>query len=631
MKSLVKVGAIATLNLLCCSSFARAVNVTNNIKSQSNIPQQKLFQNTLAQKPIPASLKNRLQPTAINTKFANFLPKDAPLVAMVDTSSETWRKVGNFQLFKTAWDSISFFIPPQIRNGYATDIEPWLGEQIAFAFLPKQGSSQVTVESNFVTLVPVKDEAGLEKFLGKLTANGNFNQRQYKGIRILETQIGDSARPNFPREDNTIPPVPNSPINKTLKPNIFKKPSLNKPNLNKQRNLVISILPGYLAIGYSNKTIERVINNSRQKAATLEQNSQFQKTIRQSQTVKPLFAMYQDVSGYIDFAKEIVKDPSLALPATVFNSMISSAELKQYSSVTSFVNLQKEGIRFQLNTYPSSAFNQDSLAANIKTQKILSRIPAATYSTINGKSLNQRWQTIAKLLSSQKDLKDGLNNFRELIRSNTGLDLERDIVSWMDGEFALFMYPTKGGFFQAINPNLNMGIGLAVETSNRAAAETTLNKLGNLIASASEGEVEVVQKSLKNQAVTSWDAQGDSSKSLLAYSWVDDNTLILTTGYGAIADLVPQPYLALPSAYNFNTATITLPNPNTGYFYVNMGSMLSWIYGFVPQQYSSNPFFKMFKQGIGSIYSISATTSVNSERHQSDFLIVLAPVRKKIK
>jgi hypothetical protein len=625
MKSLVRVGAIATLNLLCCSSFAEAVNVTNNIEVQSNIYQDNVLQSTLAQNVIPASLKSRLQPTATNTQFANFLPSDAPLVAIADTSSATWRKAGKFQLFQAAWNGISFLIPPQLKNGYATDIEPWLGEQVAFAFLPKSGSSQVTVDSNFVALIPVKDEVALERFLQKLKAGGNLNQRQYKGIIILETKTGSSS------QDNTIPPVPKSPLNKAIKPNIFKKPSLNKPNLRKQTNLVLGILPGHLAIGYSNKSIERVINTSRQKAATLAQNSQFQKTVRQPQTGKPLFAMYQDPVGYINFVKEIIKDPSLGLPTFDLESILSSEQLKKYQSLGSFVTVQKEGIRFQVNAYLSPEFKKNNLADDIKTQNILSRMPAATYSAVNGKNLNQRWQTISNLLSSQKVFKDGLTTLRGLIRSNTGLDLDRDIISWMDGEFAFFMYPTKGGFFQAMNPNLDMGIGLAVETSNRTAAENTLNKLGNLIASVSKGEVKIAQKSIKNQAVTSWDVNGDSAKSLLAYSWVDNNTLILTTGYGALADLVPQPYVALDKAYNFNTATNSLPSPNNGYFYMNMGSLLSWVYGFVPQQYSNNPYFNIFKQAIGSVYSISATTSSNVDREQSDFLVVLAPVRKKIK
>ncbi|MEO1428304.1 MAG: DUF3352 domain-containing protein [Cyanobacteria bacterium J06633_8] len=629
MKSLVRVGAIVTFNLLCCSSFAQALDVTNNIELQSNISQRKVFKNTLAQNAIPGELKTRWQSTATNTKFANFLPKDAPLVAMVDTSSETWRKAGKFQLFQAAWNGISFLIPPQFKIGYATEIEPWLGEQIAVAFLPKRGSSQVTVESNFVTLIPVKDEVALQRFLKKLKAGGNLNQRQYKGITILETKAGLSS------QDNTIPPVPKSPINKAIKPSIFQKPiknpTLKKPNLRRQNSFAIAILPGHLAIAYSNQSIERVINTNEQKTATLAQNSQFQKTIKQSQTGKPLFAMYQDPIGYLDFVKDIIKDPNLGLPNINLEDILSSRQLKQYKSIGSFVTVQKEGIRFQLNTYPSPEFKSNKLADNIQTQTILSRMPAATYSAVNGKNLNLRWQAIAKLLSSQKELKNGLTILRGLIRSNTGLDLDRDIISWMDGEFAFFMYPTKGGFFHAIDPNLKMGIGLAVQTSNRSAAENTLNKLGDLIASVSKGEVEVVQKSIKNQAVTSWDAEGDSAKSLLAYSWVDDNTLILTTGYGAIADLVPQPYVALPSAYNFNTATISLPSPNSGYFYMNMGSLLSWIYGFVPQEYSNNLYFNMFKQAIGSVYSVSATTSSHVDREQADFLIVLAPVRKKIK
>ena len=64
---------------------------------------------------------------------------------------------------------------------------------------------------------------------------------------------------------------------------------------------------------------------------------------------------------------------------------------------------------------------------------------------------------------------------------------------------------------------------------------------------------------------------------------------------------------------------------------MNMGSLLSWIYGFVPQEYSNNQYFNLFKQGIGSVYSVSATSSSNIEREQFDFLVVLAPVRSKIK
>ncbi|MEO0971258.1 MAG: hypothetical protein AAFX80_23830, partial [Cyanobacteria bacterium J06639_18] len=88
-------------------------------------------------------------------------------------------------------------------------------------------------------------------------------------------------------------------------------------------------------------------------------------------------------------------------------------------------------------------------------------------------------------------------------------------------------------------------------------------------------------------------------------------------------------YLSLPSAYNFKTATNSFPHPNQGYFYMNMGSVLSWVYGFVPAEFNS-PYFQMFKKGIGSIYSISSSSSTTAEQEQFDTLIVLAPVRKEL-
>lgn len=70
MKSLVRIGAIARLNLLCCSSFAQAADVTNNIKLKSNLSQQNVLNKTLPQEITLDYLKIRLQPTGANTEFA---------------------------------------------------------------------------------------------------------------------------------------------------------------------------------------------------------------------------------------------------------------------------------------------------------------------------------------------------------------------------------------------------------------------------------------------------------------------------------------------------------------------------------------------------------------------------------
>ena len=59
MRTLVRVGAIATLNLLCCSSFVQAVDATNKIEVESNIFQPNVLKSTLVQNVTPANLKSR--------------------------------------------------------------------------------------------------------------------------------------------------------------------------------------------------------------------------------------------------------------------------------------------------------------------------------------------------------------------------------------------------------------------------------------------------------------------------------------------------------------------------------------------------------------------------------------------
>jgi len=51
-------------------------------------------------------------------------------------------------------------------------------------------------------------------------------------------------------------------------------------------------------------------------------------------------------------------------------------------------------------------------------------------------------------------------------------------------------------------------------------------------------------------------------------------------------------------------------------------------FGFIPTKYN-NQGLDTFKQAIGSIYSLSSTSSTTADREQFDFLVVLAPVRKQ--
>ncbi|MBD2388427.1 DUF3352 domain-containing protein [Cylindrospermum sp. FACHB-282] len=622
MKPFVKGGATATVTLiwLLCSTAAQAANFTQPVKQQLRLSQsptdvEKSQPSTIS---APSTLKGN-NGEAVQKDMASILPADTPITISITTKAELWRSLSRFNYFQSIYGLVSQFLPPAFNLDYTKDIESWLGEEVVLAFLPKAEDSTATIDTSFLMLAPIKDETRLGPLLDKLKENTEeAEEREYKGFTILELKTPESG---------PMLPLPLPRVNRSTSVQAYSGTKVEKLEPKKrQRGFAIASLPGYIAIGVSAKSIEQLIDTTQANTATLAQNPNYQQASQSPQASQALIKLYENPTTFLPLLQDISKDPSLSIPTFSFDS-INLEQIKVYSSINALVFVQPEGLRFQTNAYRQTPTDRIN-TLNPQSETILTRMPAATYSTFTSRNLNQQWQIFATAISTKPELNKWLTEFRNFVRTSSGLDIDKDIINWMDGEYGFFLFPTKGGLFKVIGNNFNLGVGLAVQTNNRAAADTTLKKLNEFVKSSLKGGIEVNTHTIKGQPVTSWDFLGDSSQSLLAYSWVDENTIVVTTGFGAIADLVPQPYILLPKTYNFTTATNSLPHPNHGYFYVNMGSTLSWAYGLVPSEFNSNQYFQTFKQIIGSIYSISATTSTTVDREQLDFLVVLAPTRK---
>ncbi|GBE92969.1 DUF3352 domain-containing protein [Nostoc cycadae] len=586
--------------------------------------------------------------------IANILPADTPLVGLVNTKVDAWTALNRFYLFERAFTAASKYLPPSFKLSYVREIESLLGDQVAFAFLPKVEGTAATIDNNFVMLAPIKDESRIQPFLD-LLKNGDPKRvkvTEYKGITIVEVQPPEQPKstptpetPELP-ESNSAPKLPELPPEPANTPKIQRKSQLKQVRSQKKSNLAaippilgnpdwlktrprgiaIATLPGYIVTGITAKPIEQIIDAA-QGENNLAQNAQFQDTIKNPQYAKSLFSMYENLATFVPLINDISKDPSLPFPVLSADA-INLDELKNLGSVNGFLTVEPEGLRFQATAYRQTPKSEKDEFQTEQPEAIVSRLPAATYSAATGRNLNQKWLVLTEALSTKPQLKEYLTQLRSFVFNSTKLDLEKDILNWMNGDYAFFLFPSKGGLLGSV-PNLNLGIGMALETNNRAAAETTLKKLNEFITSFSTGEVVVNTHNIKGQNITSWDVGGEASQSLLAYNWVDEKTVVITTGFGAIQDLVPQPYIPLPSTYNFKTATNSLPRPNYGYFYLNGGSTLSWIYGFLPSFFDDQS-FRPWKPIIGSVYSISATSATTSDKEQFDVLMVLAPSRKPI-
>ncbi|NJR16608.1 MAG: DUF3352 domain-containing protein [Calothrix sp. CSU_2_0] len=577
---------------------------------------------------------SNLAPVASVKDISSLFPADAPLVGFISIKRENWESLTRFHLFHMAKETIVKFMPKEANFNYARDIQSWLGEEVGVVFMPKVGNTPVTMESTFAMVFPITNDMRVQSFLDVVKKDKErVKIREYQGVTIFEVKTSKSE----------IPATKPLPAPKAAKPATQPFPeALQKLKNRRQNNLAIAVFPGYVALGLDSKPLEQLIDTKNGSRANISANPELQALTQQHQAPGVLFSMYQNPVAYMALAKDLIKDIAKDFPSEA-NGILSASllsleninleQLKAYKSINSTLRSQPEGMRFQIQSYLVKLTPEEKLKSanksvkNQREQAIIARMPAATYSAFTGSNINLYWQALSRSLETIPEVKKGLGGFREFVKNTTSLDFDKDFIGWMDKEYGFFSFPTKGGLFKFFSPNANFGIGIIVKTGNRTVAENTLNKLEQLFKSSSNGETIVNNTNIKGQNVTSWDVKtGDFSP--LAYSWIEQDTLLLTSGFGAISDLVPKPYVQLSDTYNFTTATNSLPYPNKGYFYMNMGSSLSWMYGFIPQEYQQNEFVKVAKQAIGSIYSISATASQTEETQQADMLMVLAPTRK---
>ena len=618
----------------------------------------------------------QLSPPAVTT----VLPANTPGLVLVNVKPAAWAALDRFNPLPESL-RIPFsvpFLPGAID--FTQDIQPWLGDEVAVALVPTAGSIAGTVlqtlDASAVLVAPIKDRDRFDRFLSKLKATrGNPDiEREYKGVTLL--QWSPSAEETSPATEEpgattqrsipfrgfvqsnrallqgqlvkqrqvaqleTTPPVlepeeslsPDEPSDPDETPNPEGPSEFDASELLKPKGMAIALLPGSVAVAVQAQTLEDLID-ARSEREPLTQNPLFQRTLQHPHAKRSLMTSYGEVGAIVKFALTIVKDsPSsmfgFGMPTLDENQL--SALTKLYSTADSHVWLQPEGIHSQVNIYYTTPQPDLATRATSDANQIVTHLPAATYLSVNSRNFKEQWQTSLKESQDNPGTQLALTGFRESMRA-VGLDPEKDVFPWMDGEYAFFLFPATGGFFNSINSKLDLGMGVMIQTSDRAAAELALKKLDQFVKKEARGEVAIVPKQLKGQPIVSWEAK-DRGKTLsfLSHGWVNANTLVITTGATPMAALNPKPYLPLHLNHTFQTATTSFPIPNDGYFYVNMGATLSFLYNLLlpPVSTSDSLFVQEFQRIAGTVRSVSTSNSTTADAQRLDSLWVLAPVKQ---
>jgi hypothetical protein len=469
-----------------------------------------------------------------------YIPEQASMVAFISTDRNAWSKLQEFGNPRTR-ELLAEGLK-QFNNGFSQgfngesganklnfekDVQPWLGS-VMIAMLPPQ-SSEVGQSPRMLAVAGIKDKLAAWQFQKSVQGQKNLSIKEtdYKGIKIAE--IVDKGKPFYSAQ-----------------------------------------LDNHILLSDNQDTVKLGIDTSKGNAS-LAKKEDSSKVLSKSINLQNPIAQF-----YIpDYAKFIQQTASSG-GTNPFTPELQN-QLKAIKSLAVGVGIDNAGIRIK----EIATFDENIIKWEYKTTpgKIVSQFPANTLLLTNGEGLSRYWPTVLEYYKTIPEFDKGLNQAREQLKQNLELDLDKDVVGWMNGEYALALIPSN----QGVLSNVGFGGVLMFDTSDRPTAENTLNKLD---AYAKKNNIQVVERNVGNVKAKEWQQAG-LPNAIFGHGWLDNDTVFVSIGGPSITDAISnKPSQTLDNSENFKKTIESLPKQNGGYFYLDMEQTMSII--------SSNPFLSSY-------------------------------------
>ncbi|MBN3951197.1 MAG: DUF3352 domain-containing protein [Nostoc sp. NMS7] len=470
---------------------------------------------------------------------ANMIPGDALFAVSLTTDPQQWQQLRQFGTRETQTELDKNLVQLRDRfltnNGYdfQKDIAPWVGNDITIAILAPDTASKpapkpVTTngdagndQQSMVMVLPVKNPEIAKSILAqpKTLKQGKWIDRNYQGIAIKQNQ-GQAGE-----------------------------------------NFSAALLDGrFLVITDSLKTTERAIDAYKNKTS-LATTGGFAENFQKIGNYQPFAQFYVNVPTA---AKIAAASPNRPLPAQVL------AQLQNNQGLAGTMTLEPEGIRFKGVSWlnPNS---QRVLAVENKAGEMQSRLPAETLMMLSGGNLQRSWGDY--VLTSQGNPLSPIapEQIRGSIKSLTNLDLDKDLLSWMKGEFSLSVIPTTPK--QGSPDDFRAALVFMVQASDakggqslRQSAETSLKQLDDVMRNQYQFQVQPAK--VAGQPVINWVSPYGTLTA--THGWLDGDVAFLVVGAPISDKIVPKPNNTLASTLPFQQTVPTEPNPTNGQFFLDV-------------------------------------------------------------
>lgn len=455
---------------------------------------------------------------------AMFVPKQAPVTVSLLVNPD---RIGERRQSRSELNKLKTSLLANTGLDYRRDIQPWLGDEITLAVSSididrdAENGRQTGYLMALATVNPAKSREFLEELFSKRAIAGtDLVSEQYKGVKL----IYDNSRPQLdkqnPQERSTA----------------------------KTEGKLSGAVVGDRFVLFANdpKVIRDAINNVQASGLSLTSSSQYQQalTLLPPRRIGVTFLNLPTLAAWRGLQPEI----------QTYQSQIIALELKP------------QGLLAQTTLLSADKTQEISPPAPDLSQPVgaLQYIPSDTALSISGSDLS-------RLGKADYDVSRLVNQPLADLQTRWGIDLPRDIFSWVQGEYALGLLPHS----DQTAPDWVF----VAETSD--TAEQGISRLNEI---ASSQGLSISTLTIGEQKISAWTqlatAPASSSSpdraSITLKAKVHGvhatvgNYEIFTTSVEAMDTVLKAPQIgALVENPKFQASIATIPPPNKGYLYLD--------------------------------------------------------------
>jgi hypothetical protein len=487
---------------------------------------------------------------------AKIVPQDAVMTVSVSTNPRQWqqlRQYGTPESQTLLNDRLKTLNQILLDTGYdyQKDIQPWIADEATIAFLPFPEAKpdapplEPGQPESVVVVLPVANRNAARKLWEKSAQSAPWKERKYKGITVRERQ----------------------------------KDQLTYAVISIGRSIVVT---------NSSQAAERAID-AYQGGRTIASTPGYPDALVSLQSSRTFARAYFN----IPMAMRVVSENS---DRPVDPEVLKKVE---YQGVATAVTLESEGILLKNISWLKPKSDRVFLMEN-NAKTMPDRLPENTIAMMSGDNLEKLWKDYLQGAQSNPLSPIDPNWLRRALSTTVDVELEKDLLPWMNQEFALAIVQAK----PEAAKNFPGGVVLMVETGDRAKAEQVFEKLDTVVQQKYRFEIE--ETKISNRPIVNWKSQLPGLA--ITRGWLNDNVVFFSVGAPMSETFLPKPSASLVNSRAFKSAMPLELQPNNGHFFIDLDRTLN-TKNFSLLQLPPNQ-----KAFVGAMQSIGVTGAIQNER-----------------